>query len=907
MGTTVLLLGAPALAAAARSPDLNVCAWGSFAQPRACTDGAWVEGNPSSAATYLEGDFVPFRVIFRPSGGSYQIRRGQTYTLEVGYDIATSFRVAYDYLGTYNASQPGRPPIIPCSGAGVTREDPPCDQPPSTTGVPQDVHTFFANGQHPPFGEPNYVFSAWGVHLDTATQATCPGGSPTIDGRPGATIPGGGPQPRCVDLTFTVPGTGGGAVGAVIAWSGHIATVADWGANKTYASYANRGAGFHMRLQKGGSFTSLGNQEIPLRAEAKTHPGLSTSVAPREVHPNGTVTDTAHLTGTGGTYPAGTVDFFVCGPASSATGCATGGVLAAQSKPVVTVPGSPTLGRAAIEFPSTEAPAPEGGLAPGFYCFRAEYTPAAYAPYLPGTHTSSTTECFEVKLTELAVNKVCAPETDTGRFDVHITGPGGFDKTVSVSCQDGGTGTFNVTPGTYTVTEHADPSNPHTYPPGVFGGDCTSTGEVTLALGESKTCTITNARVPIGTLTVDKVCDPVTEGRFTVVISNGRRRSPLRFEDLKCGESTGVIPLPPGHHTVAEESGTGTDLGHYMTAFSGDCAADGSVTVTDGGHATCTITNRQKPATLTVTKVCVPETDGGHFEITIDGATTASGTLGCGESTGPIPVTPGSHIVAEQGAGGTDLAAYDQTIGGDCDSGGHVAIAPGEDATCEISNVRRSEEHKVGELTLLKLCVPETDGGLFNLRIDGVTEHDQPCGGKVGPVALLPGTYHVGETAGTATDLNNYRTEIGGACGADGSIHLAAGQSKTCTITNVRHGDRTAVLTVHKLCRPAHDNGRFVLAVNELDLPGMRCGQSTGPITLAPGKHLVGEAAVPPDIADNYKIVIGGDCAADGTITLKANQHATCTVTNIRIPHAGIARPPHRPRPPKPPRPVVTG
>jgi hypothetical protein len=223
-----------------------------------------------------------------------------------------------------------------------------------------------------------------------------------------------------------------------------------------------------------------------------------------------------------------------------------------------------------------------------------------------------------------------------------------------------------------------------------------------------------------------------------------------------------------------------------------------------GESKTCEVVNARVPtARLTVDKLCVPETDGGQFEIRIDWAAPATGTVHCGGSTGPIPVTPGSHTVSELGAGGTDLAGYEQTIGGDCNSDGHVVVEAGQAATCEISNVRHSEESKVGELTLLKICVPPTDGGLFNLRIDGVTAHDQPCGGSVGPVALLSGTYHVGETAGTATDLSHHRTVIGGACGADGSIHLTAGHSKTCTITNIRHGDPTAVLTVRKLCRPA--------------------------------------------------------------------------------------------------------
>jgi hypothetical protein len=114
------------------------------------------------------------------------------------------------------------------------------------------------------------------------------------------------------------------------------------------------------------------------------------------------------------------------------------------------------------------------------------------------------------------------------------------------------------------------------------------------------------------------------------------------------------------------------------------------------------------------------------------------------------------------------------------------------------------------------------------------------------------------------------------------------------------------VLTVRKRCTPASDRGRFVLDVDEQTFPGMSCGQSTGPITVATGTRVVGEVADPANIADRYETRYGGDCAASGAITLRANQHATCTVTNIRIRRVLAARAVRRPRP-RPRRPNFTG
>lgn len=62
----------------------------------------------------------------------------------------------------------------------------------------------------------------------------------------------------------------------MIAWSGHIAKVADWGEGRTEA-VSGSGAQFHMRVEQGGSFTSgLGNEELPLQAIGR--PSLTTGV-----------------------------------------------------------------------------------------------------------------------------------------------------------------------------------------------------------------------------------------------------------------------------------------------------------------------------------------------------------------------------------------------------------------------------------------------------------------------------------------------------------------------------------------------------------------------------------------------------------------------------------------------------
>src|SRR3989344_1922047 len=58
------------------------------------------------------------------------------------------------------------------------------------------------------------------------------------------------------------------------------------------------------------------------------------------------------------------------------------------------------------------------------------------------------------------------------------------------------------------------------------------------------------------------------------------------------------VPLAPGSYTVSESGVSG-----YDDSFSGDCDILGEVTLNEGDNLTCTITNDDIPATITLTKV----------------------------------------------------------------------------------------------------------------------------------------------------------------------------------------------------------------------------------------------------------------------------------------------------------------
>jgi hypothetical protein len=298
------------------------------------------------------------------------------------------------------------------------------------------------------------------------------------------------------------------------------------------------------------------------------------------------------------------------------------------------------------------------------------------------------------------------------------------------------------------------------------------------------------------------------------------------------------------------------------------------------------------PATLRVNKGCDPAGDDGHFRLliaTIDGRPLHRATVGCGGTTGTVQLAPGSYVVRERGADGTELTDYTRYAGGDCESDGTITLAAGEDGTCLIENVRKGTDPVPAELTVTKICVPIDDGGRFNLTIDGQTLRDVACGHSFGPVAVAPGQHHVSESAGTGTNLEDYTTTIGGACAPDGTVTLAAVQQATCTITNVRTSEpppeppleETGTVEIEKQCKPAGTQGRF-----QLELDGhvfhLACGESVGPVVIGVGDHRVGEAAV-SRITSRFTTTIGGDCAPDGSFALRAGEHVLCIVTNTLV------------------------
>ena len=263
---------------------------------------------------------------------------------------------------------------------------------------------------------------------------------------------------------------------------------------------------------------------------------------------------------------------------------------------------------------------------------------------------------------------------------------------------------------------------------------------------------ITNWRkiVPAG-LTVQKL-----------VINHGGSKTTADFAPYLVGTGTvnlnEAVTLNPGTYTVSE-----TPHADYTQTFSGNCNALGQVTLASRDAKTCTITNEEKLATITVNKVV-----SGGSKTTADfapytvGATTV--TLGS-----PTTLDSGTYTVSE-----TADANYTTAFSGDCNTSGQVTLTPGTAKTCTITNTYAVSD---GTVTVNKVVV--NNGGTktsadFAPYAVGATTVSLGVA-----TSFAPGTYTVTETADA-----NYTTTFSGDCNATGQVTVTVGSAKTCTITN---------------------------------------------------------------------------------------------------------------------------
>jgi hypothetical protein len=451
-----------------------------------------------------------------------------------------------------------------------------------------------------------------------------------------------------------------------------------------------------------------------------------------------------------------------------------------------------------------------------------------------------------------------------------------------------GANDFNLTlEGNAVSSGVAVPVNPGTYTAGEtllsgyqfdgFTEDCDSNGDVTVALGQSKTCTLTNSDKQ-SYLTVVKL----------VIDENGGNENPDDF-NLKI-DNDGVLsgaqtPVNPGQHTVSETQLPGYTFEGFVEDsedFPNDCAQNGTVTVALGESKICTLANNDIAPTLTIVKNVVND-DGGtatvvDFDLELNAVNLSFGAGVPNGNTTTYTSNPTVLANNQYSLSEADLAGYEEGTFSCTDDDTNLSVAlpltlnEGQKVTCAITN-----NDIAPKLTLEKTVVNDNGGQAtesnFQAKVDGNN------------VAWdAENTYTVGShSASEVAGVTGYAAGAwGGDCAADGSITLALGDDKTCTITN---DDISPTLTVIKQIVPETDSGLFNLRIDGSTAgSGANVGDNgtSGAVPVNAGQHTVSETAGTDTVLGDYTAVISGDCASDGTVSLALAENKTCTITNTK-------------------------
>ncbi len=176
----------------------------------------------------------------------------------------------------------------------------------------------------------------------------------------------------------------------------------------------------------------------------------------------------------------------------------------------------------------------------------------------------------------------------------------------------------------------------------------------------------------------------------------------------------------------------------------------------------------------------------------------------------------------------------------------------------------------------------------LSVKLSGTNVANSPSAGVVSPgksYTLTAGTYVVSENANAS-----YTRTFSGACNASGSVTLAAGNNKTCTVTNTFIPPPPATATLKVIKQVVNVGGgkktasNFTLRVKNagVDVDGSPAVGMVAPgrsYTLGAGTYVVSEAP-----HASYTKTYSGACNASGSVTLAAGDNKTCKIINTYVP-----------------------
>ena len=461
-----------------------------------------------------------------------------------------------------------------------------------------------------------------------------------------------------------------------------------------------------------------------------------------------------------------------------------------------------------------------------------------------------------------------------GDWTLTATGPTGFSGAGDVSSGP----SFDI--GTYDLSE----SGPAGYAASDWvcvGGTQDDEDTVTLGLGDSAVCTITNDDdAPSLTLVKEVINDNggTNDAADWTLTATG----PTGFSGSGPSVSNGAS-FDAGTYDLSESGPSGYDASDWECAGGTQDDAN-TVTIGLGEDVTCTITNDDAAPSLTLVKEVIND-DGGsltaaEWMLTASGPTGFAGT-GPSVSSGAL-FEAGTYDLSESGPSGYDASDWD-CVGGTQDDEDTVTLALGESATCTITN-----DDQPATLIVEKVVSGgDLDCEDFSFAVnDGVAaSFDADCSNEL--------TVDAGDYTVVEPSVDGYTTTYANDLNANldcDDLSLGNGESATCTITNTRD---TGDLTIVKVLDPTDDPGLFDLLVDGQVMEADAGHQgTTGSMIFDTGMYTVSELAGTGTTLTDYDSSI--ECldgetlvaSSDGTsvlVDVTKEADIVCTITNIAV------------------------
>jgi hypothetical protein len=779
----------------------------------------WKTGN--NDGPFLEGDTVPYRTRF------LNLVVGNEYRIQIEWDTSKAGKHALDYLKTYNATVLSADPCKSLLGVS-------CPNLADTAPIPNDT----IMDSDPEWGgvqDPGDFSLFNGTITSVSTYTLVKSDSTTVTEPPGADCTSGGcydgDTSTFIDVTFKADSIND----VVLAWGGHIASRLDWGIENSAAFIS--GSPFHMRFNEWYDVTedvglNLGNTDRSLSSQAVVFPALITVIkdavpdddqsfgftldSPLSADENFSLVDD-------GTDTNNSVTFVFDDPADFGTHVLTESL---------TTPG--------WDLTAIACTSNLGGV----------ITPITTVDVLTGEATLDLVEAELITCTY--TNEAVAPTLTLVKTVTNNNGgiavPNHWDLTAAGDSAGFTETTPDVADATarevtagqvYTLSE--------SMVPGYTAGDWSCDGGIqvgsTIELGYAQdvTCTINNddqqAYVTVVKVVNNDHGGTAAPNDFLLTLDDGPVTSGV------------AVPVDPGTYTADETLLSG----YTFNGFSGDCDVNGDTTVAIGEYKTCTLTNTDQQAYVTVVKV-VNNDHGGtaapnDFLLTLDDGSVTSGVA--------VPVDPGTYTADETLLSGYTFVSFT----GDCGPvTGDVTVALGESKTCTLTN-----DDIQSYITVVKEVINNNGGSAFPNDFL-LTLADGPVTSGVA-VPVDPGTYTADETLLSGYEFLGFSDD----CDEFGDTTVALGESKTCTLTN---DDIQSYVRVVKVVN--NDHGGEALP-NDFDLTLDGAATLSGVlIPVDPGQHLAAETLLSGYTFDGYS----GDCDVSGEIRIKLGETKTCTLTN---------------------------